>query len=362
MVLTREPTQTLGYEFVVADLPEHEMQIIDDAMNSLRAVHATYTDDRNERRTAEAVMKLSELGNKIFPYLREKLTGNDSLDDFIFAEIVDTLAEVEDIDFVLDCINSEKIYAEDDLSASATLCKTVNRIAVDIRKADSNDSRLETIAQVIKKTLDDPLHPSLLDSDLLNALAATGTQEAKDYINNSDNETVQQIKGFLLNIVDDIEEAGWHIPNRSLIAKAVARDVWEEAVELEAAIALCDKVNDIVKGHTDLPNTLHPVVKLHLYNYMTRHPDATSDDIEQQFVRLGHLAQQERVFSDPQNPFPTIGIEAECPFDLLNYDNSRLLTLLDVSNYKEIAASNPQLWEVNPKFSYSPWAQARLLQ
>jgi hypothetical protein len=100
-------------------------------------------------------------------------------------------------------------------------------------------------------------------------------------------------------------------------------------------------------------------VRLHFFNFFTKNPKATDLEVEEELARMTVITNREVESADIRNPLPTIGIEIEIPTETLTRDRVRTLSELDIPNYEE---SFSGLWEVNPNFSYSALAQARVIQ
>ena len=110
-----------------------------------------------------------------------------------------------------------------------------------------------------------------------------------------------------------------------------------------------------------IEETALPALKLHMFNYMLKHPDTSMDEFEREFTKVNRLSEMERDFGGEDNPLPTIGIEIELPKEQLNVPRTAVLNSLGIPNVTALDMHD-RLWEVNPSFSYSPWVQARVLQ
>src|SRR3989344_3978705 len=131
----------------------------------------------------------------------------------------------------------------------------------------------------------------------------------------------------------------------------------------------CGKINEFFAekvGEGQVEETALPALKLHLFNYLSSHPQATRGELEKEFARISRLSDMERDYGEEGNPLPTIGIEIELPRTHLSPEQVEVLERLGIPNEDAIdwqGVSNPsKLWEGNPSFSYSPWVPARVLQ
>lgn len=105
--------------------------------------------------------------------------------------------------------------------------------------------------------------------------------------------------------------------------------------------------------------TARPVINLHLYNFIARNENVDELDLQKEFNKINRLSKLEKEYSSEGNILPTIGIEIEVPIENLTQDKVKILNKLNIPNHEERKDS---LWEMNPDFSYSPWAQAQMIQ
>ena len=139
-------------------------------------------------------------------------------------------------------------------------------------------------------------------------------------------------------------------------------DSTEEQVSLgfSERLQLCHRILEILKDQKNLETTALPAIRLHLFNFLTKNPKASSKQIEKEMTHLERLSAHERKFAREQNPLPTIGIEIEVPQSSLHNEQVRILDALQIPNEQEYTME--PLHEVNPNFSYSPWVQGRVIQ
>lgn len=126
----------------------------------------------------------------------------------------------------------------------------------------------------------------------------------------------------------------------------------------------CERVNVFFNekvGNGQIEETAIPALKLHLFNYLSRHAQATEEELEKEFARINRLSDIEREYGAKNNPLPTIGIEIELPRTHLSQERVEILTQLGIPNEDAIDMEQ-EFWEVNPGYSYSPWVQARTLE
>jgi hypothetical protein len=120
-----------------------------------------------------------------------------------------------------------------------------------------------------------------------------------------------------------------------------------------------DMVNEMVLDEKTIAPTAASAIQLHMFNFVSRKPDATEDEIQDEFKKINRLSEREAKYSEVKNPLPTIGIEIEVPDEFLTPGKIAVLNAFGIKNYREAL---DDLWEVNPDFSYSAGVQARLIQ
>lgn len=119
-------------------------------------------------------------------------------------------------------------------------------------------------------------------------------------------------------------------------------------------------VNDLIPSFS-LEYTTDETARLHLFNFLVKTPHATAQELNREMNKLNKLSELESIYSREDNPLPTIGIEIEIPDNVddgLNSEKRDLLTQLEISNIY----GGLDLWEVNPRYSYSPNVQAQAIQ
>ncbi len=133
-----------------------------------------------------------------------------------------------------------------------------------------------------------------------------------------------------------------------------------------------DKINEmayewLTKRGLDGFLALSIAYKLALYNLFTSTSDSRSFDLLSD--RFGSLANKEKAFSDPKNPFPTIGIEIEVPKKVVNPSDFSSYALffdkvgmprnrLNATGDHAILGTH---WEFSPPPSYSSETQSRII-
>lgn len=119
-----------------------------------------------------------------------------------------------------------------------------------------------------------------------------------------------------------------------------------------------ERVNNVVLKEGVAP-TATSVIQLHMFNFLSRNPHATDEEMQNEFEKINRLSDRENLFSDIKNPLPTIGVEIEIPHVYLTNERVAILDAFQINNYPEVF---DDLWEVNPDFSYSAAVQARIIQ
>lgn len=133
-----------------------------------------------------------------------------------------------------------------------------------------------------------------------------------------------------------------------------------EKQKSEEKMDIYERLESFLTAQTEpIEPTAMPAIKLYMYNFMAKHPEAKEVELKKAFSKVNRLSELESKYGHESNILPTIGIEIETPKVNLTYDRIRILKRLDIPNYEESA---DYLWEVNPDFSYSPQVQARIIQ
>ncbi len=107
--------------------------------------------------------------------------------------------------------------------------------------------------------------------------------------------------------------------------------------------------------------TAEGAIKLHIYNFLFKNPDASKEELKATFKKINKLSETEKEYSHENNFLPTIGIELEVPLKDLTYEDISVLNQLKIHN-ESAEDEFGLLWEVNPSFSYSPSVQSRIIQ
>lgn len=106
--------------------------------------------------------------------------------------------------------------------------------------------------------------------------------------------------------------------------------------------------------------TAIPAINLHLFNFFKNHPELNEKEMNKEMNKCQRWSEMEKEYGKENNPLPTIGIEMEILKRNLTPDKVAVLDELDIPNGEE--ANSDRIWEVRPKFSYSPWIQSRIIQ
>jgi hypothetical protein len=117
------------------------------------------------------------------------------------------------------------------------------------------------------------------------------------------------------------------------------------------------RVNKLTLKEDVFPTALE-AIQIHMFNYIDRRPNLTTEQIETEYEKIKKLSRREAECSHPRNPLPTIGIELEIPEYSLDKSKIKILNAFGINNYPEM----DNLHEVNPQYSYSPSVQARIIQ
>lgn len=130
----------------------------------------------------------------------------------------------------------------------------------------------------------------------------------------------------------------------------------------QSDLIVINKVSEILDKMplVNFEPTAVPAIKLHLYNFLKQHPDASENELTREINGCKRWSELEKEYSEEGNPLPTIGIEIEILKENLTSDKVAALDELGIPNYEEPVST--RIWEVNSDFSYSAWMQSRIIQ
>ncbi len=326
-------------------------------------IYYYHANDALYKEFCDAQEALLILGNKALPYLAQDITPKNCV---TYAEIFNALAKEEDIDLIIATLHNDALQGSH--SSVAELCKALTRFILSLREKNPDDPRLHNIStKLIALRLKMVRTSSLNASFVLNPLCATGTAEARQHLERTPF-SLSANNQILLNTPQEFSAqsvAPHHLYTWNEVLEERASEAYENSYEnfqlSPDTSHLVARINNlaILQDETIVEPTARDAIKLHLFNFITAHQTATEEDLLQELATLNRLSTQEKEFSSAENPLPSIGIEIEMPTFSLTPERVAILNALGIPHYKE---SEPKLWEVNARFSYSPWTQARLLQ
>jgi len=109
----------------------------------------------------------------------------------------------------------------------------------------------------------------------------------------------------------------------------------------------------------EMERTVRPLARLMAYNGLE---DASGRDGEKRAAeRIAAIDINEKKYKENRY-LPTEGVEIECHRDFLDRNLIETLNKLEINNREEEGYGDVRLWEVSPRFSYSPRVQSRYLE
>lgn len=409
--------------FRLAELDRSEKQDIDSALRTIilarETSNATYPvrGDESIEGECRANQKIASYGPRVLPYLAEK-AKEGQLGWYQYSLYLRALGESQNINSVLELVEeTPELTQMFDASAIYGVSGYLAREIYDFRRG-SNIRKLQNIVKRLSALIEQGHVSENAERALFQPLALTGLPEAKTFIEHKggwsdyleglfrlpDQEfiarsfsrhhfaTWEEVSAQRAQVRRLVESPVFHGGlaideyNDSFGDGADSLMIMNDELPLQGASSLdepynpfvsdaeaasqerfdrCLHVLDFLKDRTDLELTALPALKMHLYNYLTAHrvafafldTGAVTAYLEGELQRVRRLSEMEREYAEAGNPLPTIGIEIEIPQESVR-DKVPVLKQLGIPNQAEM----DDLWEVNPKFSYSPWAQARILQ
>ncbi len=286
----------------------------------------------------DAEQALFALGPKILPYLREALSGS-LYKKFLYTLFQDALAEAEDLELVLDSAGSEGIYNNSDTSAAAHVSDTLLRLIYSIRTENPANIRLIEISNKLTSILDSTGIDRNVLFSYLEALAATGTPGTRSYIDNA--RLLPHEKAHFLSFLSSPR----NFANRQRYRFVTLADIThDQAIDQEpthshaetqraektahesasSASKKASKAVKIVRSYLeDSPlQTVRPALNLHIYNFLSDHPQATDADLTGELDRYQKIIEKETEAAKEKG-LPTVGVEIEVPsnfFPFVFYD------------------------------------------
>lgn len=392
------------------ELTEEEKETIDDLWPILMQDSFEYSDDYDRSKEFfTARDKILAMGNKTLPYLQEKMLNAEHPQPYLFAKYIERLSEDSDYKLILESLMNPLVIFNPDGSSIGRLVHTLAKKSFFIRSNNPEDPRLEEISKTL---VDDILLNSnvsrrlngLKIDELTESLLWTGSKTAKEYISSSGIELDERDSNILNSPANELQ-----MPSSSMDSLGKFRSWPEEEAKLNARLQrtsrenlfdIDDRIDSLVGDlsndltyHNSLlaknepqeflqpsaeayeaakntnkalstfgyENSAEETLRLHLFNFLNENPNYTTEDFDKEFKKLSRLSNLELIYSREDNPLPTIGIEIEIPDNLeggLHKGKQDLLNEIGISN----TDGGLDLWEVNPKYSYSPNVQAQAIQ
>lgn len=374
------------------------------------------------KETDAVLRKMVRTDHRSLYYLKDKLFP---LDVYNFSRLCRTLAKEEDLDLILNLIKDNKVINCPDRSAFGHFDDLLKIFICNIREKNENDERLDKITSELIQLMGRGARgcERLNEIDISKLIAYTGTNRAENYLrergmlseNNELERCLSDVKScyFPRKVsapIEPIAPSGSHahtsysssvfnVPENG--SSRYFDYVWDDdddTLDDEKEEVIEDGLTEIYQddGYWDdydygrfddsnhgyvsfeelddttkkiiirvkedidskgdsIDETIRPISKLILFNELIR--EDGNDRQAKAEKRIEKLQKIEKFYLGIEE-MPTVGIEVECDADFLNPDKVRLLDELGISNYAE----GSFLQEVNPGFSYSPNAQARMLE
>jgi hypothetical protein len=97
-----------------------------------------------------------------------------------------------------------------------------------------------------------------------------------------------------------------------------------------------ESVDTLLRQLPVVEPTVLPLIKLYFFNFFYQNESYSEEQVKHLVAKAKHFSEQEREYSDPSNPLPTIGVEIELPKQYLIPEKVRILNALGISNYPRI--------------------------
>lgn len=408
----------IAAESIGEELTEQEKLLVRDALRTEKEMDnhpERFASNTNWIREAEsdAQRTILNLGRRVLPYLREQLMRINTHDVFRLSCYTSALAETEDLRLVSQMFCDPKVIKNPDGSSLGHFYETFVRLSYRIRRLNPDDEVLKETVAMLAKVLPSQVANRFHRHNPAFAIALTGTQAARDYLEAHKDDLGAEAYQEALRYHADAENLSPHRRNRRYHFTDwreiyAARKIANEGVAFnddERDLSIFDDdlypfdddddLGDYPHGYgerfgredydhigsasaeeklsdVDIKNlnriqgseyrhfepTAMPATKLHLYNFLKNHPDASDEDFLKEIKKCRRYSEQETKYGREDDILPTIGIEIEIPREYLDKRKADILDELGIPNQSEI----DDLWEANPEFTYSPWVQARMIQ
>ncbi len=365
------------------ELNHVDQKKLDEALKILLDIENGVVDEHNVN-VQNKIEDILELGNKTLFQLKEKMLVKAP---DLYSKFVKILSEEEDIELILDSLDSENMIGIQDGESFNNLAETLEEMTHNIREKDSKNEKLKQITERLE-TIFEKINPEYdingqKRKQILMNVARTGSDRFSDILGRISNDfkelgDVEKAKLLQHNtkisdnvsfssrkpeMVFDFLDAGggWDEEDHedygdyddNMEKGYIQERLERSSEEIRENIK---KIDEIMEKQKDIDETVRPIAKLMLFNSLSQNSDIS---IENVLKKIKNISDQEKE-SIYVKELPTIGIEIECFEKFLKDEKIDILDFLDIPNRPE--GENNTLREVIPDFSYGALTQAAYLQ